>query len=101
VAGELLSVVLFYFVFVPLLVARLALFKGETISRDDLTTMAKINTQPLTPLTLTLKADSPLTWKIEKIPGTVSGDGSFAKLEVNERGEILISGGAPPAGTSA
>ena len=101
VAGELLSVVLFYFVFVPLLVARLALFRGETISRDDLTTMTKIDTQLLIPLTVTLKADSPLTWKTDKIPGTVLGDGSFAKLEVNERGKILIAGSAPPVLTSA
>ncbi len=101
VAGELLSVVLFYFVFVPLLVARLALFKGETVSRDDLKTMTKIDTELLTPLTLTVQADSPLTWNLMKIPGTVFGDSSSAKLEVDERGKIQISGGISPTATRA
>jgi len=101
VAGELLSVVLFYFVFVPLLVARLALFRGETVSRDDLTTMAKIDTQLLTPLMLTLQADSPLTWNPKKIPGTVFGHSGSAKLEVDERGKIQISGGVPPTDANA
>lgn len=60
VVGQLLSVVLFYFVFLPLLVARLALFKDETVSANDLGTVLQLDVKGLKPLRLKVEADSPL-----------------------------------------
>ena len=60
VTGELLSVVMLFFVFFPLLIARLALFKGETVSLENLRTMTNAKEDLLGKFKFTIKSDSPV-----------------------------------------
>jgi hypothetical protein len=91
VTGELLSVVLLFFVFFPLLIARLALFKGETVSLENLSTMAKLEKDLLGKFTFTITSDSPVTWQSPTIGGTIPADTKDVKVVVDERGKAKIS----------
>ena len=93
VAGELLSVVLLFFVFFPLRVARLALFKGDTISKDDLHTICKSDAELSDRLKFTLEADSSLVWNTSNISGVVPVGSKIVILHVNEKGKARISNG--------
>ncbi len=93
VAGELLSVVLLFFVFFPLLVARLALFKGDTISMSDLRTICKPDAELSDRLEFTLEADSSLVWNTSKDCGGVQVSSKKVTLKVNEKGKARISNG--------
>lgn len=92
VIGQLLSVVLFYFVFLPLLVARLALFKGETVSAKELGTVLSLNVNVLKPLRLKVKADSP----VELIAsGTSAGVTKAQTFDVDKQPKLQAVDDAP------
>ena len=95
VTGELLSVVLLFFVFFPLLIARLALFKGETVSLKNLRTMTTVEKDLLGKFTFTINSDSPVTWKTSTVGGTIPADAKTVKVVVDERGKAKISNGNP------
>lgn len=97
VAFELLSVVLLFLVFFPLLIARLALFEGETISLADLQTACKKDAVLAKRLDLTVTADSGVDWKPSNILGSVLSGEKIAVLEVDEQGTVKISKGAARA----
>jgi hypothetical protein len=96
VAGELLSVVLLFFVFFPLLVARLALFEGETVSVKNLKAACK-DANLAERLSITLTVDSPVHWYPSNISGDVLPDEKTAVLQVDEQGAVKISKGVAPA----
>jgi hypothetical protein len=97
VTFELLSVVLLFLVFFPLLIARLALFEGETISLADLKTACKNKAELAKRLDLTVTADSGVDWNFSNsLVSALSGEKS-AVLEVDEQGTVKISKGEPPA----
>jgi hypothetical protein len=95
VTGELLSVVLLFFVFFPLLIARLALFKGETASLENIRTMTDVEKDLPGKFTLTIKSDSSVTWQTSTIGGTIPPDTKDVKVVVDERGKARISDSNP------
>ena len=84
VSSELLSLVLLIVVFFPLLIARLAIFKGDVVSADELKGIFDLQSG------LLVSADCPVKW-------TVSVDGKHApvedkqvRLKLDEKGNPTI-----------
>ncbi|HKT48623.1 MAG TPA: hypothetical protein VJP87_13955 [Candidatus Acidoferrales bacterium] len=87
VGGEIISIVLLIIVFFPLLVARLALFDGETVSREEFEKYAKTRGEaPWPNPTITLTADGAVEFK----EGANGKGGSKATIVVNQSGEATF-----------
>jgi hypothetical protein len=80
VGGELLSVVLFIVVFFPLLIARLAVFKGELVTVEDVKMICRLR------LGFVMSAEGPVKWS----GGQVSIEGKEAHVKLDKDGNPII-----------
>ena len=90
VVVELLSVILLFFVFFPLLISRLAMFKGETVTTDDLLRASGKPLEAYEQRAFELKTDFPTNWAINTIPGVVHPDSQSIKLRIKESGKATV-----------
>jgi hypothetical protein len=90
VSVELLSVIVLFFVFFPLLISRLAMFKGETVTTDDLLRASDKPLESYEQSAFELRTDFPTNWTINKIPGVVHPGSQSIKLRIKESGKATV-----------
>jgi magnesium-transporting ATPase (P-type) len=90
-SSEFLSIVLLIVVFFPLLIARLAIFRGDVVSADELKGIFDLQNG------LLVSADCPVQWTVSReekqVPGEkkhVPSKDNQVRLKLDERGNLTI-----------